>query len=134
MKYHGLQKQRTCQNIQGLSSILYSFSSSKRDSTRRKEDIHLIPNWFRSSCSHVDVLQNFAKIMWKHLCWSHFLTTFQIIKKRLTQVSVICWSQFVCFFIHFFFYYWWLHLSEFTQKVSVNEDFFTFYNSFLLLT
>ena len=45
------------------------------------------------------------------------------------------WSHFVCFFPSFFFlYHWQLQLCEFIQKVSKNEDFFTFYNSLLLFT
>ena len=40
--------------------------------------MHLIPNWFRSSCCQIGVFENFAKFMGKHLCWSHFLTTLQI--------------------------------------------------------
>ena len=44
--------------------------------------------------------------------------------------SFIHWSHFIRFFLHFFFFYYWsLQLWEFAQKVSKNEDFFTFYNS-----
>ena len=43
-----------------------------------KEKIHLIPNWFRSSCLQIfykiGVLENLAKFTRTYLCWGHFLT------------------------------------------------------------
>ena len=104
--------------------------------------------------------------MWKHLCWSHFLTMLQLSKpetslKKDSSTGIFLWifSNFsknllyktsqmtaladssittkvlstyhtlLVFFITFFFYYWQLQSWEFTQKVSKNEGFFTFYNS-----
>ena len=53
------------------------------------ENMHQIPNWFKSSCSQIGVFKNFPKFMWKHLCWSHFFNNvagfnaWNFIKRRL---------------------------------------------------
>ena len=49
-----------------------------------------------------------------------------------TKVLFIDHKLFVFLFI--FFFNWYFQLCEFTQKVSKNEDIFTFYSSFLLFT
>ena len=62
----------------------------------RKENIHLIPNWFRSGWSQIGVFKNFAKLTWKHLCWSYFLTMLQVSRpetslKRDSGIGIFLW-------------------------------------------
>ena len=123
----------------------------------RKVSIHLISNWFRSSClqifNKIGFIKNFTG---KHLCWSHF----SLWKDSSTDIFlwILCnfprniiyrtppddcscwflhsnqgfihWSHPVCFFLYFcpFLIDNW-KLWEFVQKVYKNEDFFTFCSS-----
>ena len=44
----------------------------------RKENIQLIPDWFRGICSQIGIFKSFTKFMWKHLCWGHFSTMLHV--------------------------------------------------------
>ena len=103
--------------------------------------MHLIPNWFRSSCSQIVVFQNFAKFTWKNLCWSHFLTTLQISRsetllKRDSGTGIFLWI-FCNFSKNLFTEHLWMTApadsSVLTKPLFIDDTLFFFPSFFLLL-
>ena len=110
----------------------------------KKENIYLIPNWFRSSCSQTGVFQNFAKFTRKHLCVSYFLTMFQVSRPEISLKRGSGTGIFLWFFRNSsksFIYRtppddcscWFLHFNQHFYALITLCSFFPLFYFFLLL-